>query len=417
MIILVIFVLSLVGLVCVHLLSQVLVGRLLHLQVTEVVLGFGPKVLSLRFRGVPVCLRGLPLGGYTQLSNANPKQLALAALAGVSTLITLGICLVMVSVMGAREPAYAKDPVVVGWVRAGSNVSQDGLMAGDIVKAVNGRLTATWHDLPPAVRESGNHPLNVCVIRGEGEVTITVRDSLGFKRDIAPHLQPRVQLVQPRSSAALAGIQPGDLVEQAAGQRITHRLELDELIKAGHSDALVIRASSAADREILLSLPSGSMKDVGIIMQDFTTERVKTREAFRRIWELATAVPRSILHRGPARTDSVWDGIKLAYRNSQERSHGSDNGLSVLFSLIPFCQPFGIISVIGILAVVLGLVNSLPLPGTEGAVMLRGLLWGRIPQDKLNAIEGIAFSLFAVLLIVLCIILTVRDCSMMRLGR
>src|SRR5688572_18156632 len=118
--ILVSFVLTLV----VHELGHLLAARMCKTSVTEAGLGWGPKLLNVRVRGIDYHLRLLPLGAYVKIDMAGLQkrplvQQIIVLLAGIAVNIVLGVIawgtffgtLNLVIAIGNLLPFYQQD----GW--------------------------------------------------------------------------------------------------------------------------------------------------------------------------------------------------------------------------------------------------------------------------------------------------------------
>lgn len=114
------FVLALV----VHELGHLVSARLCKTSVIEAGLGWGPKLLNIRFRGVEYHLRLLPLGAYVKLDMAGLQkrplvQQVVVLLAGIAVNVILGAVawgtffgtLNLVLAIGNLLPFYQQD----GW--------------------------------------------------------------------------------------------------------------------------------------------------------------------------------------------------------------------------------------------------------------------------------------------------------------
>jgi membrane-associated protease RseP (regulator of RpoE activity) len=118
--ILVSFVLTLV----VHELGHLLAARICKTSVTEAGLGWGPKLLNVRIRGIDYHLRLLPLGAYVKIDMAGLQkrplvQQIIVLLAGIAVNFVLGVVawgtffgtLNLVIAIGNLLPFYQQD----GW--------------------------------------------------------------------------------------------------------------------------------------------------------------------------------------------------------------------------------------------------------------------------------------------------------------
>lgn len=244
---LVFFVLSLAIIVAVHEYGHYIVGRWSGIHAEVFSLGFGPVLFSrVDSRGTRWQLAALPFGGYVKfLGDANAASgKDGAAMSGLSAaerrhtmhgaplwaraatvlagpvfniLLTIAVYMGTISYTG-----IATDLPVVGKMPA-MPFQGETLKAGDQILAVNGTATP---DLASYVTVASETPPSAAV-------SYTI-DRAGAKTEVTgPHpFPPLVSTVHPKSAAMDAGIQPGDVILQAAGRDVTAFSELPALVEA-----------------------------------------------------------------------------------------------------------------------------------------------------------------------------------------
>jgi regulator of sigma E protease len=133
----------------VHELGHYLVARLCGITVLEFAMGFGPKLLGWKRKGIDYSVRMLPMGGYCKFAgedessddphaftNARVWQRFLTILAGPVMNFVLAYAAVVVFVLLVGTLFYAP---VVGAVTPGTPAEAAGMMAGDVITAVDGQ--------------------------------------------------------------------------------------------------------------------------------------------------------------------------------------------------------------------------------------------------------------------------------------
>lgn len=200
----VVFVTVLLTAVLVHELAHYVNARSVGLPVRAFSIGMGPVVARWRWQGTEWRLSLLPLGGYVDLPGMSAKVAEDGSLAhpddgfavrplhqklwvlvgGVVANYALGIVLLAAAVVlapGYREvvtgaPTEVRGTVVNG-VAEGSRAEAAGLRAGDRLLAIAAAGT-------PELREPTPEQV-VAVIRGDGDLTLTVVGSDGVPRTVA----------------------------------------------------------------------------------------------------------------------------------------------------------------------------------------------------------------------------------------
>ncbi len=121
-----------------------------------------------------------------------------------------------------------------------SPAARAGLQSGDLVRSVNGAPVPDWYAFHHALANARG-PLEVEVTRPTAEGDVTVRGALppGALEALGLRLaDSEVVAVDTGSPAALAGIQPGDLVVRADGRSIESFASLAGRIRSGNGAPL-----------------------------------------------------------------------------------------------------------------------------------------------------------------------------------
>ena len=245
----------------IHELGHFLVARWCGLQVDAFSIGFGPAIWQRTVKGVVYKIGVFPLGGYvalpqldptggnphksgTDAAAAPPRQLPrvgpfrkiLVSLAGVTGNVILAYLLAWVVYLGGGSFSPEKTNLV-GYVDTNSTAYADGFRMGDEILSVGKRSVRTWEDFI----------VNVALSPPEDHV-IHIRRSDGSPAEIAPRTEELmgaryvagldsvslcyILKVDAGSSAAEAGIKPGDQIVSLGGQRLLSRQHLSLLVQA-----------------------------------------------------------------------------------------------------------------------------------------------------------------------------------------
>lgn len=282
-------------LVFVHEFGHFIVGRLSGIAVETFSLGFGPKIISVNFRGTEYRLSWIPLGGYVKFAGAHPAESIPAGLPGrpfretplplrAATILAgpaanFVMAVVVYAILGASGIPHP--PPSIGEVIDGSPAEAAGIRHGDVFTSIDGKPTTTWRDIESKIASSPGQKLTITVKRGEGETTLELTpakvdttDILGKpvsigRAGIALGMQPPIITVtKPDSPAAKAGLVTGDRIDAVtiAGERrdIKSYADLEVAFRdANQSNAgLVLHASTTT--------PTKS--DVGTSPRDVTIE-------------------------------------------------------------------------------------------------------------------------------------------------
>lgn len=202
------------------------------MKVTEFFLGFGPRIWSFRRGETEYGLKPIPLGAYVKVVGMNALEYvppeeehrtyrgkpfwakSLVVLSGVAAnfLIAYLIFLGLAVVEGIPEPTTSIAQVVPTIDGAPTAAALAGLREGDRIVAIDGTPTPTWDEVAGALAERPGERVRLTIERSGGifdvDVTLGVRSDGGAPTGflgVAPELQPRpVGLVE---AAGLAGVQ------------------------------------------------------------------------------------------------------------------------------------------------------------------------------------------------------------------
>ncbi len=220
------------GLIFFHELGHFLIARSMDIGVTTFSLGFGPGIWKTTWGQTEYRLSAFPLGGYVQLVGEHvedevpegfsqkqhfagrpPWQRMLVVAAGpVFNFILAWFIYWGIFWMQGQTVLLPH----IGQVQAESPAQRAGIMANDVVTAVNDLPAASWQDLAQAIRSSKGDPLRLAILRDGEHHSISV----------TPHLQEHTTIFGETKLVPMLGI-------MAAGHTTTLPLSIFEAAAAG----------------------------------------------------------------------------------------------------------------------------------------------------------------------------------------
>jgi len=166
----------------------------------------------------------LPLGGFAAIKGMHPKPdgsetkieqgfysksafarfLVLFAGPLFSMLFGMILLVGLFTAVGVEEPV---NEARIGAVLPGKPAERAGLKAGDRVLRVKGESVQTWFDIVSRVRDHGDQPLSLEVLRGKETLTIVATPEVDAQPSpvLGPDLEPTKEL---RKQAKLGAIMP-----------------------------------------------------------------------------------------------------------------------------------------------------------------------------------------------------------------
>ena len=397
------FILILGAAVIIHEFGHFIVAKLLGIRVETFSVGFGKRLWGRRYGTTDYRLSLIPLGGYVKLggdeSNAGleegggeeiptrerfdlrPRwQKFLVGVAGPVMNILTAVTIPLVTAMTVGVPV--EPAPVVSTVQQGSAAEAAGIRPGDRIVSFNGKDDPEWDRIDNDAAIMPNQPLPLTVERGGERVSLTITPTAGdYNGNVIGELGMTpdygdvpviITHVTPDSSAAEAGLQPGDRILSLNGQPPLSSGHVISFIRR-HKDAPVqikfrrgeeVREVSASVRK----MPDGS-EIIGI--------RTDTILPARRLGAgaaLSYAVDKNIeflrltgLALGQVFTGnrSVRDTIAGPIGIAQESANAvSSLGWSGFFGMLM------------ILSLNLGIFNLLPIPVLDGGMIFMLLVEG-----------------------------------------
>lgn len=371
--------------------AQAVTGRLLGVGVEEVAMGFGPRLLSFRFRGIVCKLCLLPLGGYTRfaggLSSAASaesdgtfsrlvcSQKILLLSVGPLSNIVLGVAvLAIANWVGRAEPRFVQEPARIGWCRPESALQQAGLQAGDEVIAAGcgGRVVPirSCQDLIEVLSRASGGTLSLECRRESRVLSLEARLEHSPLMDICHVIPPILGPLDADSPATKHDFLTGDVVGNIDGMAVTHWLDLDTAFLQPKEDS---GQDDSKQKQVAMTMVRAGNSLVVRVSREELKEGAE-RFGFRRSPEPVVVIARSV---GSSLQAALVDTMELlnafeygasrqGKRDSVSRALRPDPGYGRML-LVRFAVGGSQIPVlIGALGLCLGLLNLIPIPTMNG---------------------------------------------------
>ncbi len=427
------FIIVLGVLVFFHELGHYWVARRNGVVVEEFGLGYPPRLVKLfRYDGTDFTLNLLPLGGFARMKGEDAGDMAAGSFnaagrgaraailaAGPAMNALLAILLFAASFM-AGFPQVAALPQLTT-VAAGSPAEQLDLQPGDVLISLNGRplhvsaMPEMSSKMLPDTSQPPAPAQGVTVGRQGATIQVETGDlsqqQLLSGVEYIPVAATQVGGTAPDSPAALAGIQPGDLVYAVDGAVITASNPLNALVqeKLGEEVTLtLLRGDEWLDVSLTprASPPPGEGA-LGVQIGPVTALATLSFwpalwQGARSTWDYVTLVlqlPVLLLTGALQPADAQISGpVGIAQMVGGAVSATIDTGLW-----------FPILRLSAVLSAALAITNLLPLPALDGGrllfIAIEALRGRRVSPER----EGLVHMIGFMLLLGLLVIVTVQD--------
>ena len=390
------FIVALALLIVVHEYGHFWVARRCGVKVLKFSVGFGKPLWSkLGKDGTEYIIGAIPLGGYVKMldereGNVPTEQLhqafnrqplrsrvAIVSAGPIANLIFAVLAYWLIFVIGI--PGIRP---IVDEIAPNTAAEHAQIIAGDEIKAIDGRATPTWNSVYKLLWKQAEHggqvefTIDTAGIENKRSVSVpklelqsagTILTRLGIQ-PLRPKITPTLGKIKPGSAAAQAGLQQGDLLLTADAVHIEDWQGWVDLIRSRPEQTIVITVKRQGEIVELAVTPEKTAENVGqigvgvdISYTEIPNEiKAELRygvvqalvEACRETWQFSALTVKSLfgMLAGTVSTKNLGGPISIA----QIAGASAESGF---------------ISFVGFLAMIsisLGILNLLPIPVLDG---------------------------------------------------
>lgn len=408
-------------LVTVHEFGHFYVARRCGVRVLRFSVGFGRPLLRRMGRdGTEYVLAAVPLGGYVRMLdeadgpvpqdqaahafNRKPVAARMAVVAaGPAANLLLAVLAYWLMFMLGTSGLRAE----LGEVPAPSAAARAGFMAGDVIRAVDGKSVQTWEEASLALLDAAlaGDPVSVTVQRPgrEDTVGLTLDPGQGAAAQAgnpltAMGLAPSFPVapavvgeVLAGSAAERAGFAPGDTVMTVDGVALAHWQQWVDTVRAHPGQALAVVVERDGTRVALEVVPDVAVESDGrSVGRVGTTLRPPPPDPQRRV--LRRFGPIEALGAALGRTRDV-SALTLHMLYRMVRGQAAVENLSGPITIAQFAGesarigPSQFLSFLALVSVSLGLLNLLPIPVLDGGHLVYHaieLVRGSPPSERIR---------------------------------
>ena len=297
-----------------------------------------------------------------------------------------------------------------------------GLHTGDRIIAIDGKPVHSFQDILESVQQSPGRRLSVSVERAGGGARETLaltpqldKDSGGGRIGIYAWIDPVVRSTAAASAAAIAGVQPGDVIVEAGGKPVSNERDVAQaMAEASTKLAIVVQRSGV--RQALTLIKNGP--DPGIVYEVPVYHSPAmgpggaVEKSAAETWNAVTMTVKGIglLFRGVNWRNAVMGPLGITRAIGQVTTGGfSYGGVGAAarqgFELLAF------------ISVALFLMNLLPIPAMDGGqIVLWAIEGARRRAVSTRVIMRLQITGFSIL-ILLFVFTLVNDVSRFFTGR
>ena len=419
------FVFVLGVLIFVHELGHFLMARRIGVRVLTFSLGFGPKIVNVKRGDTEYCISAIPLGGYVKMAGENPEDARTGAsdeflskskwqrfqvlvMGPVMNLVLAWVVMALVLYQGAPTAAFEDHPVVIGSFVQNSVAQAAGLRVGDRITEVNGEPIQDWEDFSLAVVPKANREIFLTVER-EGKTfrqPVTPASVSKFEMGdlgIMPVLNPQVAIVNEGEAAQAAGLQRGDVILSAAGERNVVQKRLIELFQSSPDKPipLEIRRGTEIMQVVVTPRTVSGLSRIGATLREAEIREYKPGffEAFQlsavQNWEWTQLILTTL--KGLFTADTPVKQLMGPVGIAEMSGNAASAGWIPLFTLM------------AMISLNLGLLNLMPIPVLDGGHIMILALEGVSRRDFSMKVKEKMLLVGFVLLVTLMVTVIYND--------
>jgi regulator of sigma E protease len=375
------FVFVLGVLIFVHELGHFLMARRIGVRVLTFSLGFGPKLVGFRRGDTEYCISAIPLGGYVKMAGETPddprtgasdeflsktkwQRFQVLVMGPVMNLALAIVVMALVLYQGAQVALYEERPTVVASFSPDSPAKQAGLQIGDRIVAADGEPTDTWQELQLIIVGKAKHNVTLTVVRDGKKIDIPVAVGVRGRFEmgdigILPEIRPVVSDLEHDSPGLQAGLQPGDIILAADGERFITNPRLVEIIRGHPNTPITLEVQRNGETKKIVVTPrpvDGTAKIGAHLTVESRTVNPGIVEAFKlsldQNWEWATLIMKTLVGLLTRQTSvkQLMGPVAIADLSGT----AAEQGWLPLFSLM------------AMISLNLGLLNLMPIPVLDG---------------------------------------------------
>jgi len=415
--------------ILVHELGHFWAARTFDVKVDVFSFGFGPRLFGFRRGETDYRFSAFLIGGYVKMAGDQPGeagaddprgfmgkprwQRLIISFAGPFMNIVLAIAVLTGLYMVSYEKVLDDQTALIGHITPDSPAAKAGILPGDKIVRLNGQDDPTWEDVVTTEWGNVGRPMTVTM----------QRDGHLFTRSLTPVIEERTQLgaagwegqnevqigqVNAGMPAATAGVQVGDLMVSVNGTPIHSRYTLPEVIRKSEGKPVTLVYIRNGVEHTVTMKPvfqnlDGTPRWMIGVLTEVKLHIQKTRLSFPAALAesmhenegngtLIIRIFRGILERTvPAQ--SLTGPIGMAKMATQAASEG----------------PATFLKLMSMVSLNLAIVNLLPIPILDGAMILTLLIEMVMGRDISMSVKEAMLKVGFVFLVMLMVFVFYND--------
>jgi regulator of sigma E protease len=415
--------------ILVHELGHFWAARSFDVKVDVFSFGFGPRLFGFQRGDTDYRFSLFLFGGYVKMTGDQPGesgaddprgfmakprwQRLIIAFAGPFMNIVLAIAVLTGLYMVSYEKVLDDQSAVIGHVMPLSPAARAGIVAGDKIVRLNGKDNPDWEDVVTTEWGNVGRPLTAGIERAGHIFTVSVTPVLDDRSgmgDTGWEGQNEIQIGSVNSGmpAATAGLQVGDLITTVNGTPVHSRFTLPEVIRKSEGKPVTldyIRGTQPHEvtmKPVFKNLDGTARWMIGVVTEP-KLHIEKTHLAF------PAALAESI-----RKNEEYGTLIVRVFRGILERTMPAKNlmgpiGIAQSATQAAAEGPASFMTLMSMVSLNLAIVNLLPIPILDGAMILTLLIEMVMGRDISMSVKEAMLKVGFVFLMMLMVFVLYND--------
>jgi regulator of sigma E protease len=425
--------------ILIHELGHFWAARAFDVKVEVFSFGFGPRLFGFRRGETDYRFSLVLFGGYVKMAgeqqpgdraseqaaleqpddprylNRKPRwQRLIITAAGPFMNVVLAIAVLTGLYMVSYEKIVDENGAVIGHVMADSPAAKAGIQAGDKIVRLNGRDNPTWEDIVTKEIAGAGLPMTVTLERSGHRFVASVTPVLDEKEGVGSagwegQNQIEVGGVTDGMPAAGAGLQKGDLLLRVNNIAIHSMYTLPEVIR--HSDGKPVTIVYSRNGEVRTATmkpdfktrsPGDSRWMIGVASEvKWNVQKMKL--------SFPAALEQSLIQNGKNASLIVEFLRGMVERRMSAKNLEGPIGIAHQATEAAAAGPGAFLSLMSVVSLNLAIVNLLPIPILDGAMILTLLIEMVMGRDISVSVKETALKLGFLFLMMLMVFVIYND--------
>jgi regulator of sigma E protease len=415
--------------ILIHELGHFWAARAFDVRVDVFSFGFGPRLFGFRRGETDYRFSLVLFGGYVKMAGEIPGeaptedpravlnkprwQRLIITAAGPFMNVVLAVAVLTGLYMVSYEKIVDEDGAKIGHVMADSPAARAGIQAGDKIVRLDSNANPDWEDIVSKELTGADRPMTVTLERAGKPLTVSVTPELDPKQGVGSvgwEGQNQIQLggVTDGTPAAKAGLKKGDLLLRIDGLPIHSMSTVPEVIRKSGGNPVTLEYSRAGQTRSVTMLPAFSNPDGTARWMIGVATSVKWNIQKTKL-SFPDAMRQSLIQNGKSAT-MIFEFLRgMLERRMSAKNLEGPIGIAHEAKDAAEEGPSAFLTLMSIVSLNLAIVNMLPIPILDGAMILSLLIEMIMGRDISMGVKETALKVGFVFLMMLMVFVIYND--------